>query len=218
MQPESVVRVYPVGSVQGALVFSPSKELNASALSTREQWLTRAIEKLKPLFKAVGHDIPQVRVSVGFPGGGSARKRIGEYWSASASEDKVPQIFISPVLGTAFEHLDTLCHELVHACTPGAGHKKPFKQLATALGMVGPMRAAGAGPELKLKLEAMALELGDLPHSRLNLSDRKKQTTRLVKCECEECGYTVRTTGKWLETYGAPICPCGDQLCMRVMS
>ena len=182
-------------------------------MQTREQWLTAGIEKLKPLFKEAGHDIPPVRVSCGFPGGGSARKRIGEYWHASASEDKVPQIFISPVLGTAFEHLDTLCHELVHACTPGHGHKKPFKQLAEALGMVGPMRSAGAGPELKLKLEAMALELGDLPHSRLNLADRKKQTTRLVKCECPECGYIARTTAKWIEEKGAPLCPCsGEQM------
>lgn len=34
----------------------------------------------------------------------------------------------------------------------------------------------------------------------------KKQTTRLKKCECRECGYTVRVTAKWLEV-GAPHCP-----------
>lgn len=207
---DSVMKVQAVGNIQGALVFA-TKAIPVSELSTREQWLTRAIEKLRPLFKAVGHDIPQVRVSVGFPGGGSARKRIGEYWHASSSEDSIPQIFISPVLGTAFEHLDTLTHELVHACTPGAGHKKPFKQLAEALGMVGPMRSAGAGPELKIKLEALCLELGELPHSRINLSDRKKQTTRLVKVECSDCGYTARTTAKWLEERGAPICPCNSE-------
>lgn len=33
-----------------------------------------------------------------------------------------------------------------------------------------------------------------------------KQTTRLKKCECEECGYTVRVTQKWLEV-GPPHCP-----------
>jgi len=35
---------------------------------------------------------------------------------------------------------------------------------------------------------------------------RKKQSTRLVKCVCGECGYTVRTTRKWLEV-GPPHCP-----------
>jgi hypothetical protein len=33
-------------------------------------------------------------------------------------------------------------------------------------------------------------------------------STRLLKAECEECGYTVRVTKKWLEAKGAPICPC----------
>ena len=36
----------------------------------------------------------------------------------------------------------------------------------------------------------------------------KKQTTRLKKLKCSECGYTVRTTAKWIETLGAPLCPC----------
>lgn len=35
---------------------------------------------------------------------------------------------------------------------------------------------------------------------------KPKQSTRLKKCECEECGYTVRVTQKWLDV-GAPHCP-----------
>ncbi|UKE72382.1 hypothetical protein [Xanthomonas graminis] len=34
----------------------------------------------------------------------------------------------------------------------------------------------------------------------------KKQTTRLHKACCSECGYTVRVTSKWLEK-GPPHCP-----------
>lgn len=34
----------------------------------------------------------------------------------------------------------------------------------------------------------------------------KKQTARLLKAECAECGYTVRVTAKWLEV-GPPHCP-----------
>ncbi|QMP19191.1 hypothetical protein [Pseudomonas phage Persinger] len=33
-----------------------------------------------------------------------------------------------------------------------------------------------------------------------------KQTTRLKKAECSQCGYTVRVTSKWLEV-GPPHCP-----------
>lgn len=52
---------------------------------------------------------------------------------------------------------------------------------------------------------------GPLPHARLDTAGEmtapKKQTTRLLKCECAECGYTVRTARKWLEQVGAPLCP-----------
>jgi hypothetical protein len=42
-----------------------------------------------------------------------------------------------------------------------------------------------------------------------------KQTTRLIKCQCNDCGYTVRTTARWLEV-GAPHCPEHGE--MEVMS
>lgn len=35
----------------------------------------------------------------------------------------------------------------------------------------------------------------------------KKQTTRLLKVSCSECGYTARVTRKWLDKAGAPLCP-----------
>jgi hypothetical protein len=180
-------------------------------LNTREAYLLAATEKLRTgLFLEHGVNIPEVRVSVGFPGGGSARKRIGEYWHASAIKDGIPQIFISPVLNDAIDALDVLVHELVHACTPGAGHKKPFKDLGLKVGLVGKPKSMGAGPDLKVRLNAMVSELGPYPHAGINLQDRKKQTTRLNKCECQSCGYTVRVTQKWLEI-GAPICPCNGE-------
>lgn len=32
----------------------------------------------------------------------------------------------------------------------------------------------------------------------------------MLKCECQACGYTVRTARKWLELAGAPLCPIKD--------
>src|SRR3546814_18282994 len=53
-----------------------------------------------------------------------------------------------------------------------------------------------------------------LPHARLDTDGEstapKKQKTRMLKCECAECGYTVRTARKWLEQAGAPLCPIED--------
>ena len=35
----------------------------------------------------------------------------------------------------------------------------------------------------------------------------EKQGTRLLKCRCASCGYTVRTTRKWLDLAGPPTGP-----------
>lgn len=179
----------------------------------REQWLTKAIEILAAgIFKEAGAVVPNVRVSVGFPGGkGNKNKVIGQYWHAAATVDAVPQIFISPVLNTGFDAIDVLVHELVHACTPGTGHRAPFVALGKKVGLVGKATSMRAGPVLAEKLKAIvAAELGDYPHGAINLAmlERDKQKTALRKVECKDCGYLARVTLKWIESVGTPICPC----------
>lgn len=177
----------------------------------RETWLIAATSELRDtLFKRHAETVPEVKVSVGFPGGGSARKRIGECWNGRAASDGMPQVFISPVLADPVRVLDVLVHELIHAIVPDAGHKTPFKRIATKLGLTGKMTATVAGPELEAELRALSDRLGAFPHAGLTLSGRKKQTTRLNKVECPDCGYTCRVTSKWLEDAGAPICPCNQ--------
>lgn len=36
---------------------------------------------------------------------------------------------------------------------------------------------------------------------------RPKEASRLLKVCCASCGYIARTTRKWLDTLGAPLCP-----------
>lgn len=55
---------------------------------------------------------------------------------------------------------------------------------------------------------------GPYPHAQLDPSctdGKKKQGTRMIKVVCPSCGYTVRTTAKWLEV-GLPTCPCGEDM------
>ena len=179
---------------------------------TREAWLNQALEKLRPWFEdRAGVAIPQdARVSVGFPGGGSARKRIGECWARSQSKDKVNEIFISPVLSEPLRMLDVLVHEAVHAVDDcQSGHKEAFKRTALAVGLEGKMTATHAGDKLKAELERIIKILPPLTHGALDLSSRKKQPTRLVKLECGDCGMIIRTTQKWIEQTGNPDCACG---------
>ena len=175
--------------------------------ATREQWLNVAVALFGPMFEEAGAPLPgKVRVSVGFCSTGRKSKRIGECWSDTASADGHHEIFLKPELLA----LDVLAHELVHAAVGVQhGHKAPFKRVAVAIGLTGKMTATTAGPALMAKLEKMHSKLGAFPYAPLTGADngRKKMATRLLKCACEECGYTVRVCRKWLDEAGAPICP-----------
>lgn len=109
-------------------------------------------------------------------------------------------------------------HELIHAALPGAGHGPLFKAAAKAIGHTKPFTTA-TPTEAFDWVRPLLAEVGSYPHARLNAlsyeGKKPKQPTRLVKCECETCGYTVRTTLKWLQ-YGAPICPI-DKVNMNVI-
>jgi len=183
---------------------------------TREAYLTAAVNLMKPMFDRAGSPLPKVRVSTGWPSMkalSTKNRRIGECWDKSAASDGIYQIFISPFLDAIAEPmgvLDTLVHEGVHAAVGlECGHKGAFKKLATKLGLEGKMTSTHAGEQLLAEIKAWASQLGDYPHAKLDLtkSPRKKQSTRMIKCECGQCGFTVRTTKKWLDDVGAPHCP-----------
>lgn len=180
----------------------------------REAWLQKAVEELESLFPG---PVPDVHVSVGWPSSGglsTKRRTIGQCWSAECSEDGVPHIYISPVLGEPTDVLATLLHEMVHA-TVGAdvGHKGEFVKLARQVGLEKPWTATVAGAELHAQLENIADDLPEYPHKKLSPADKKRKVggTRMLKLTCREDGYSVRTTKKWIEV-GLPVCPCGKEL------
>lgn len=187
---------------------------------TREQWLESAVALMRPLFTHAGYQIPKVRVSCGWPssrGLSAKRKALGECWSTESAEDKISQIFISPWLkkvDDAYGVFPVLAHEVVHAVVGHkAKHGATFRKCALAIGLEGKMTATSGGKEFLGRSQEWLKQLGEYPHARLNPASRptKKQTTRMVKCECKECGYSVRTSRKWLEQAGASLCPCNKK-------
>lgn len=174
---------------------------------TREAWLLSAIDLLRPVFAAKGYALPPCQVSCGFTSTGTRSGHVGQCWSTKSASNALNQIFISPTLKSDFDVIDTLVHELVHA-VDNCEHKhgKEFKKIALKLGMVGPMRSAGAGPALKPTLEALLTELGPYPHGPLNVSMHKAARRNRPRAKCKHCGYQVPMLKKFL-AYGPPICP-----------
>jgi hypothetical protein len=173
---------------------------------------------MAPLFTEKDFTVPAVRVSCGFPSGRAlSRKKqaIGECWGKEITVDGVPQIFCSPVLKDPVEVLAVLIHEVVHAVVGAAAkHGSKFRKCALAVGLEGKMTATHAGENLNQDFRVTFIPaLGLYPHAGLKPKMRpdKKQTTRMVKCECEKCGYAVRTSRKWLDEAGAVLCPCNKK-------
>jgi hypothetical protein len=180
-----------------------------TASAARHAWIEQATVALRGRFAANCYTVPSaVRVSVGFPKGASAQShKIGQCWAPQASTDAHSEIFISPELEDGVQIIGVLAHELAHATVGNdAGHGPTFKKCAIRIGLTGKMTATTETPIFAAWAKALMSRIGDYPAGAINYASRKKQTTRLIKCECDQCGYTVRTTAKWVAV-GAPICP-----------
>lgn len=188
--------------------------MTAPTSAARHAWIEGGVVALRGLFAEKSYTVPaEVRVSIGWPKGSHGKGRaIGQCWSIEASSDKHAEIFVSPELRDSVRILGVLAHELAHATVgTAAGHKAPFKRCAEAVGLMGPMTATEESVAFIAWAQKHIATAGKYPAGSLSLNTRKKQSTRLLKCECEGCGYTVRITRKWLDTGGAPICPTDQE-------
>ena len=184
-------------------------------IKTREEWLNVVLHKhvAKLLKDKAGVTLPaDCKVSVGFPGGGSARKRIGECWPRSRSSVGVNEIFLNPAVKSVTLLVEVLVHEAIHAADDcQSGHKGFFRRTALGVGLEGKMTSTVAGPVLREWIESKIEALGAMPYGSLDLSGRKKQTTRMIKLECVNCGCIIRTTDKWVSTMRDARCGCDGQ-------
>lgn len=179
---------------------------------TREEWLNFVADELRPAFIKIGAPLPEkIRMAVGFTSNGYRGKAIGECWSDKASADKHAEIFIKPDQDDQVRVAGILAHELAHAAVGTEhGHKAPFKRVAVALGLEGKMTATTEGDAFKTMIGPILKKAGPLPHKSLRAYKvKKKQGTRLLRCECQECGYIARVTKKWIMDAGAPHCGTG---------
>lgn len=187
-------------------------------MDKREAWLHAALRAMKPWVEACGDasPFPDPYLSVGFPkssGGKSAARAIGQCWDKASSGDKKrAHVFVSPQLKAPRDVLSTILHELVHASVGNkCGHRGPFRRVCLELGFKPPMTSTPVGDDLAVRLDELAAELGAYPHATLAVRPRGSVGSRMLKVQCEDCGYTLRTTRKWLEEAGPPICPCNHE-------
>lgn len=185
-----------------------------NAPTTREEWLERLVEALRPCFDQLQAPLPErLRISCGWPKSPGALRHpraLGTIWPGA--RDGVLQIFVSPVL-VDLEGPESVGAIVTHECVHAAAglechHRGPFKTMGDAIGLEPPMPSSTASPRLQALLSELCAPLGPYPHSPLSEPGRK-DTTRMLKLACPVCGYAVRTTQMWIER-GLPSCPDGD--------
>jgi hypothetical protein len=189
----------------------------------REAWLTEAAnlildDILMPLVEAsekYNYDRPNFRVSVGFPKHSRSGKSIAVCFKKAASSTGVNEIFINPEIDDAALVLSCVVHELIHAYDDCAsGHRNFFAFLARKAGLEGKLTATFAGEGLMSFITKYIELLGEFPHNKMNVGKtHKKDGTRQLKVLCNDCGFTFRTSMKWLIQIPADAaCPvCSEQ-------
>lgn len=182
---------------------------------TREEWLTIAAQELRKALFADRY-IPEFKVSCGFPAGTRITKgktgKQGQYWSGAMTDDGKPQVFISPEISDPIAALAMLTAMIVRVIYPDDSGNNIGLMLS--LGFQRPFDGKSYNLALQSSLYTVSLSLGEYPHSKINLANRRVQETRLVKCVCLDCNYLVYTTQKHLGK-GTPSCPnahCGSYL------
>jgi len=182
---------------------------------TREGWLRSGTNELSPIFAQNGFTLPEkIRYAIAFTSTGKRGHVPGECWHPDSSADGYYEIIIRADIDDPVQVLCILTHELCHCLLPAdVRHGKAFKEVATKIGFVGKMRQATPSALLRERLNAIAANLGRLPHAKLDFASAsdvpRKQVARMLKAECRVCGYTVRLSSKWAKV-GLPICPANS--------
>ena len=208
-------------------------------LVTREGYLTVAMSMLNDaLFAPLDNPVPtNTRVACGWPSRGGlskSRRVLGQAWHSKCSADGTYEILISPYLDEPLTVIAVLGHELVHVVVGFEhGHRGPFKRLATAIGLEGPMTATKPGVAFIEAVTPIVDALGTYPHAQLGIvgglpvnpragpddpdtTGPRPDRARMIKAQCPDCGMVIRLARKWISS-SAPTCPnleCGhhDQL------
>lgn len=179
---------------------------------SRDVWLAEFIRLARPKFAAAGKPIPQnVRAAI-CPPHRNKMRYVGLCWSDQATEDSGREIWVSSAYTDPVRVAGILVHELCHAALPhSVKHGKPFKVLATKLGLEGPMRATTEGAVFRALWKGILAELGPLPAARFmaapGVADVRVQVTPKAKnVSCPKCGFTAKVQVRQL-SWGRLTCP-----------
>jgi len=157
------------------------------------------------------------------------KNALGWFWASrwkTQAKESVQEINLSAETLRDCNPGEVIIHELAHAENFTLGikdcvnnvHNKKFKAMAEQLGLLVKPRDkrygygfTDLGDGAKAFLDSIKFDHQLFKLNRLEPVTAAKAGTRLLKCQCPECEYTVRITQKWIDV-GLPVCPCGTEM------
>lgn len=187
--------------------------------TTREEWLTAAVQALRPMFGSHGVTLPaRIRVACGFPSTYTRSGTLAECWADTESADQTYEILISPTLAEPVAVLTQLIGAMAHAAPGAMSHtSNAYIELAGNLGLCPAgdnWRQILGAEDFPQTYAPILADLGAYPHAPILTGSKKTQTTRMLKAVCPTCGYTIRLSAKWADK-GLPTCIDGDTFALE---
>jgi hypothetical protein len=178
---------------------------------TRDAWCSQFIELARGKFVLAGKPLPpRIRAAI-CPPHRAKQKYIGLCWSDAVTEDNGREIWITAAETDPVRVGGILVHELCHAALPhSVKHGKPFKALATSLGLEGPMRATTEGALFRTLWADVLARLGPLPAARFKagwaVDYRVQKTPKMTNVSCGACGFVAKVKVEQM-AWGRLKCP-----------
>lgn len=127
----------------------------------------------------------------------NSTKVLGICYPRSFSQAGTNEIFVSPFCDDSKTILGILCHELIHHLNDNRDkHGVIFKRLAVKAGLEGKMTETVAGDELNEYFDEVIDMLGNIPHCKLDITQKPTQKGRMRKVACTSCDFTFNTSRK----------------------
>ena len=184
----------------------------SQTFSTREEWLNATVALIRAQVPAIGSQ--RIRITCGFPSTYTRSGTLAECWPDAASKDGTWEVMISPTVALPVEVFVLVAGMALHTVPGGASRtSNSYRTACMDLGLA-PTDEAWKGLTGTDDFWATfgdALEaLGPYPHAEVMAAQKKTQSTRMLKLVCPLCGYTLRTSAKWI-AQGLPVCHDGTE-------
>lgn len=164
---------------------------------------------MRTWFDDLGFPLPPIEARTGFSSSGRRTRNIAESWSQDGGKSFV--IFVRPDHNDEFEVAAAIAHQMCRISVwDKDDHGFLFRHLAVSIGLRGRKSESPPGNLFRELVGPVLEQTGAMPSQAIEHADvaqKTRQTTRMVKVTCADCGYIARVSRKWLNEVGPPLCP-----------